>query len=149
MCHKIKFYSINNQEFGCSSYRTSLDLLDYKNVKKMKPNTCEVYKISDYSKLDEFQIVNFDLNQHKTNFEDWTQSFEDSIHKRTSNTDKKIFMGLSSGYDSGAIACELLKQKKPFKAYSVVGKGEWKNIEDMPVLEKVFDISIICHYISK
>ena len=137
---KPLFYSINNQEFGCSSYRTSLDLLDYKNVKKMKPNTCKVYKISDYSKLDEFQIVNFDLNQHKTNFDDWTQSFEDSIHKRTSNTDKKIFMGLSSGYDSGAIACELLKQKKPFKAYSVVGKGEWKNIEDMPVLEKRHDL---------
>ena len=41
-------------------------------------------------------------------------------------------MGLSSGYDSGAIACELLKLEVPFKAYSVINKNE--NTENMQVL---------------
>ena len=128
------FYSISDDGFGCSSYRTALDRIGYKNVKKVKPNTCFVYKLSNYEKVDEFTIVNFDLNQHKDNFDDWNIAFKSAIRKRTSNTDKGIFMGLSSGYDSGAIACELLKQKVPFKAYSVIGSGEWKNIEDMDVL---------------
>ena len=35
-------------------------------------------------------------------------------------TTQKVFIGLSSGYDSGAISCELLKQNIPFKAYSVL-----------------------------
>ena len=33
-------------------------------------------------------------------------------------------MGLSSGYDSGAITCELLRQKLPFKAYSILGRED-------------------------
>jgi len=136
---KPLFYSITDSEFGCSTYRTPLELLKYNNIQKMKPNTCMVYKLSNYTKIDEFTIVNFDLNQHKTNFDDWNLAFEESIKKRTSNTDKKIFMGLSSGYDSGAISCELLKQKVPFKAYSVVGAGSWKNIEDIPVLQSRHD----------
>lgn len=131
---KPLFYSVTDKEFGCSSYRTALDKIGHTKVKKMKPNTCILYKLSTYQKLDEFTIVNFDLNQHKDNFDDWNIAFENAIRKRTSNTNKKIFMGLSSGYDSGAIACELLKQKVPFKAYSVVGRGNWKNIEDMDVL---------------
>jgi asparagine synthetase B (glutamine-hydrolysing) len=31
-----------------------------------------------------------------------------------------MFVGMSSGYDSGAIACELEKQRANFKAYSIV-----------------------------
>ena len=131
---KPLFYSTGKNNFGCSSYRTALDKIGHTNVKKAKPNTCSIYKISTCEKLDEFTIHHFDLNQHKNNFEDWNVSFQQSIKKRTSNTDKKIFMGLSSGYDSGAIACELLNQKVAFKAYSVVGRGNWKNIEDMDVL---------------
>jgi asparagine synthetase B (glutamine-hydrolysing) len=131
---KPLFYSISEDSFGCSTYRTALDRIGHENVKRVKPNTCSVYKLSSYEKVDEFTIVNFDLNQHKDNFDDWDIAFKNAIRKRTSNTDKKIFMGLSSGYDSGAIACELLKQEVPFKAYSVVGRGDWKNIEDMDVL---------------
>ena len=129
---KPLFCSISESEFGVSTYRTPLDLLNYKNVCKMKPNTCMVFKLSDYTKLDEFEIVKWDLNQHKTHFEDWNQAFKEAIIKRTHNTDKKIFMGLSSGYDSGAIACELLKLDVPFKAYSVINKNE--NTENMQVL---------------
>jgi len=137
---KPLFYSNDKNEFGCATYRTSLDNIGHTNIKKMKPNTCFVFRASTHEKIDEFTIVDFDLNQHKENFDDWIISFEESIRKRTSNTDKKIFMGLSSGYDSGAIACELLKQNIPFKAYSVVGRGTWKNIEDMNVLNYRHDM---------
>jgi asparagine synthetase B (glutamine-hydrolysing) len=61
----------------------------------------------------------FDVKQHKSTYDDWIIAFEHAIAKRTRNTEKKIFLGLSSGYDSGAIACELTKQKVDFKAYTV------------------------------
>jgi len=36
------------------------------------------------------------------------------------NTTHRMFCGMSSGYDSGAIACELQKQNANFKAYTIV-----------------------------
>lgn len=50
---------------------------------------------------------------------------------------EKIFLGLSSGYDSGAICCELIKQKKYFKVYSILGT-ENENImsERLKILDK-------------
>ena len=120
---KIKplFYSTDSNEFGCSTYSTPLNILGYNNVLKAKPNTAMVFKLSDATLLDEFTIYKFNLNQHKTSFDDWNQAFKESIIKRTSNSSQKIFIGLSSGYDSGAICCELLKYNIPFKAYSVLG----------------------------
>ncbi len=32
-----------------------------------------------------------------------------------------MFLGLSAGYDSGAITCELNKQSKKYAAYTVIG----------------------------
>ena len=78
-----------------------------------------VFKISDSKLINEFTICEFDLNQHKNSFDDWNESFKNSIHKRTTDTTQNVFIGLSSGYDSGAISCELLNQNIPFKAYSV------------------------------
>jgi len=46
---------------------------------------------------------------------------ENSIKKRTENTKHKMFLGLSAGYDSGAITCELNKQSKKYAAYTVIG----------------------------
>ena len=120
---KIKplFYSTDNNEFGCSTYSTPLNMLGYNNIQKAKPNTAMVFQLSDATLLNEFTIYDFNLNQHKTSFDDWNQAFKESIEKRTSNSSQNIFIGLSSGYDSGAICCELLKNKTPFKAYSVLG----------------------------
>ena len=117
---KPLFYSNDNGSFGCSTYRTALDKVKHTNVKKAKPNTAMMFKISDGSLIDEFTIYEFDLNQHKDNFDDWNEAFSKSILKRTSDTSQEIFIGLSSGYDSGAICCELLKNETPFKAYSVL-----------------------------
>ncbi len=58
----------------------------------------------------------FDFNnQYKTTYNDWLKAFKNAIKKRAID---KCFIGLSSGYDSGAISKELLKQKVDFKAYT-------------------------------
>ena len=62
-------------------------------------------------------VYEFDFNnQHKDTYDDWIAAFKRSIKKRARDD---CFIGLSSGYDSGGIACELNNQEIPFKAYSI------------------------------
>ena len=66
--------------------------------------------------LQERPVVEWDLRQFRANTDRWCAAFEDAIAKRVHPLQ---FLGLSSGYDSGAIACELTRQKAPFTAFSV------------------------------
>lgn len=71
---------------------------------------------------------NFDFsNQHKDTYDDCLKAFSHAIKKRSK---ENCFLGLSSGYDSGAICCELIKQGVKFKAYSVLAS------EDKIILSK-------------
>ena len=74
------------------------------------------------------------LRQYKTTFDDWNAAFAESIRKRTKGIREKVFIGLSSGYDSGSIACELRRQSIPYKAYSITGT------ENMSVLNGRHDL---------
>lgn len=89
---------------------------------KIAANTIEIVHLD--GREERTKIHEWDLNQHKKNYDDWISAFEKAVKKRAT---KKCFIGLSSGYDSGAIACELLKLGTDFKAYAIEGK-ESKNI---------------------
>ena len=139
---KPLFYC-DDDGLGVSTYGEPLRKVGHSNVKKFPANTTRVYKLSTLKIINEFKVYDFDLNQHKNTLDDWNIAFEKSIKKRTSNTDKGIFLGLSSGYDSGVILCELIKQNTKFKAYSVIGKvglGPWPPIEDNDVLKRRHEI---------
>ena len=121
---KPLFYSVENGEFGCATYKTPLETIGHQNVMKAIPNTAIVFRLSDSTLLDKFTICEFDLTQFKTNFDDWNLAFQNAITKRAYNCREKIFIGLSSGYDSGVISAELLRQQIPFKAITVMGNTE-------------------------
>lgn len=105
----------------CASYRSGVG------GEKMRPNTLRVVDMHT-GRYTERLIHEWDFtNQHKTTYDDWIAAFKKAISKRAKNG---CFIGLSSGYDSGAIACELLKQRVNFKAYSFRGN------ENKEVLEK-------------
>ncbi|MCS7092130.1 MAG: hypothetical protein NZM26_02155 [Patescibacteria group bacterium] len=96
----------------CASYQSGVG------GEKMPANTILVLDLE--SKIKERKnIYNWDLRQHKKSYEDWIWAFENAVKKRAV---ENCFIGLSCGYDSGAIACALLKLKIPFKAYIVKGK---------------------------
>ena len=114
--------SFTNNLFGVSSYYSALNRLDFGEIKKIEANTTEVYSFNNFDLINKFEIKKFDLNQHKHSYQDWILAFEKSIAKRTQNTREKIYIGLSSGYDSGAIAKELNTQNVTFKAFSIIGK---------------------------
>ena len=119
---KPLWYAVENGQWGISSYRTPLEVLGFGNIQKVPPNAIYQMDLTTFEVVQVAVTHRFDLNQHKWSFDDWTRAFEHSIHKRTRNIRESLFIGLSSGYDSGAIACELDKQKVDYTAYTVVGK---------------------------
>ncbi len=127
---KPVWYAINGDKIGVASYESALLALGFFNIKKVPANTRLLISMSSLEILDSDDTFKFDLNQTKNTFDDWNAAFAESIRKRTKGVREKIFIGLSSGYDSGSIACELRNQKIPYKAYSISGS------ENMNVLSR-------------
>jgi asparagine synthetase B (glutamine-hydrolysing) len=130
---KPLWFSIGDQ-LAVATYESAVKALGFRKATKLDANTTQVFDLETRKLLQEFCVYEFDLIQHKTDFSDWIISFENSIRKRTSNLRENIFIGLSSGYDSGGIACELNKQNVPYKAYTVVGS------ENKEILDKRFSM---------
>lgn len=116
------FYSVDNLDLGVSTYSEPLKKIGYKEILKVPANTTIVFDYLSKKIINKFNVVNFDVTrQYKNNLNDWILAYEESIRKRTKNIRENVFIGLSSGYDSGAICCELLKQKIKFKSYTLRG----------------------------
>lgn len=127
---KPLYMAVNNREFAICTYRAPLEQLGFTDIKSVPANSIWKLDLATYQLAQIARIYDFDLNQHKTDFGDWNRAFELSIKKRTQNLREKIFIGLSSGYDSGAIACELDRQDVPYHAFTVTGR------EPMHILEQ-------------
>lgn len=131
---KPLWWCVEDGEIGVASYESALLELGFKKPKKVPANTRILIGMDPHNR--EYIIANrgslfdFSLDQNKDSFVDWNVAFENSIKKRTQNCREKIFIGLSSGYDSGAIACELRKQNVAHTAYSLTGT------ENMNVMQK-------------
>jgi len=66
-------------------------------------------------------------NQHKDTYDDWLKAFSKSVKDRA---EKDCIIGLSSGYDSGALMSELNNLEIPYKAYIIPAN------EDKGILEE-------------
>lgn len=119
---KPLWIAVNDKNYGISTYRTPLELLDFADIRRVKPNSIIKLDLVDLSLTEIGSVYTFDLSQHKTVFDDWTKAFEQSIRKRTYNLREELFIGLSSGYDSGAIACELDRQGVDYHSYTIIGR---------------------------
>lgn len=117
---KPLWLSIENGEIAISSYKSAINNLGFSQQHKIPPNTTIIISLNEMRAIKRLQLTDFSLYQFKRNFDDWCIAFEKSIAKRASNTRENLFIGLSSGYDSGAIACELNKQKIKYKSYSII-----------------------------
>lgn len=113
------------REFAITSFKSQLERLGFNNFKRQQYNTTNVFDLTNYKLLESTENYSFDLNQYKTSFEDWNIAFKDSIKKRV--TAKNMFIGLSSGFDSGLLALEMTNQKVDFLSLSIF-EGENKEI---------------------
>jgi asparagine synthetase B (glutamine-hydrolysing) len=107
---KPLWFAREEGDFALSSYSSCIERLGFSDVIQIEANATYILSLSTLELKEVKKVYEFDLNQHKTDFNDWECAFQDAIAKRTQNIKHGIFIGLSSGYDSGAIACELQKQ---------------------------------------
>lgn len=102
-------------EDGAASYASGL-----KNPSKpLSMNTTLVRDLKTGSEKT-IPVHEFDFNrQHIQNYDRWCDAFEMAIAKRARG--KRVFLGLSSGYDSGAIHCALKKLGVDHKPFAIRG----------------------------
>lgn len=93
----------------CASYESGVG------GHKIAANTIECVRISTGVELWRRHYHQWDWRQHVRTYDHCIAAFERAVAKRYKPT---CFIGLSSGYDSGAIACAL--RGKQFKAYAVL-----------------------------
>ena len=137
------FYCLENDNFMISSYSSCIQRNNMKNIIKLEANKTILFNLNTLQKIKETYVYKFDLNQHKQNYNDWVKAFDNAIKKRIADSQKKVFVSLSSGYDSGAICCALNQQKFNYKTYTILGS------EDAKVLQDRFKINIAPHLIYK
>jgi asparagine synthase (glutamine-hydrolysing) len=97
----------------CASYESGVG------GHKIPANTIEIVRISDGQMLDIVHYHTWDWRQHVTDYADCVEAFEAAVAKRYK---PGCFIGLSSGYDSGAIACAL--GNRDWKGYAVLASED-------------------------
>lgn len=115
----------HNYDYGYSSFKYQLEELGFNNIFKQEPNTTLIFDIKTRQIKERFNNFKFDLEQKKTDFNDWVVAFKESVSKRTKT--ENIFCGLSSGLDSGALVKEMQIQSVDFLTFSLID-GENKDI---------------------
>lgn len=137
---KPLWLGLDDQNIGLSSYKSCLDQLSFNNIVQVKANSTYIIDIETLKVKSINTLWNFDLTQSKSTFDDWNTAFEKSILKRTRDAKHGIFIGLSSGYDSGAISCALNKLGVDYFAYSIVGSEDESIIKRRQKLIKNMEI---------
>lgn len=119
---KPLWYKLQDKNISVASYESAILNMGFSNAVKQDANTIITIDLKTNEILETEELYTFSLDQVNGSFDSWIDAFKLSIRKRTRDIRKKLFIGLSSGYDSGAISCELNNQQVPYKAYCVVGK---------------------------
>lgn len=102
----------------CASYESGVG------GQKIPANT--TYVVGFDGEENSFPVYEWVLNQYKDTYDDWINAFDLAVKKRAIDG---CFIGLSSGYDSGAIACSLIKQNINFKAYIIEAKEDKETLK--------------------
>mmetsp|Transcript_24970 Transcript_24970/g.39209 ORF Transcript_24970/g.39209 Transcript_24970/m.39209 type:complete len:948 (-) Transcript_24970:402-3245(-) len=112
--------------FAASSYESVLTGVGVPSGQRhmVDPNTVLVLSTQNifkqsFSVISRKPFFRFNLTQYKNNTEDWQRAFLKAVQVRTERIKHKVFIGLSSGFDSGAIMLSLELLERPFFAYHV------------------------------
>jgi asparagine synthase (glutamine-hydrolysing) len=90
-------FNDNNQNcnFGISTYKSCLDRLELTNNFQILANTTYIFDLNKLKIIEEKRVHIFDLNQYKTNFDDWNKAFENSIKNNDSlKIQKNVYRAL-------------------------------------------------------
>ena len=127
----IWFGKTDTGNFAACSLPSGIAELGIRDVIGFPPNTVTQISLQSLKITKRFNLRCFELQQGSGNLDNWCNLFEKAVGKRSSVDNRKepIFIGLSSGYDSGAIAGSLKKSKKHFVALSIYNDNILKDIQ--------------------
>lgn len=115
---KPLFYLIDNNDIIISSYESVCNKIKKQNYLSINPNEVIVFDLISRKMEYTYNIYNFCLKQYKLDYNDFFVALENAILKRY--PEKSIpLVSLSSGTDSGVIACCLNKYEKDALYFSM------------------------------
>lgn len=116
-----------------ASYESALDRLGCKDIQQLPPNTVLAISTTTFLLLEQHPVFEFDMRQYKTSTADWETAFKTAIEKRVQYAQHGVFLGLSSGYDSGLIQLGLDLLGQTHFAYTIVGSENLQTISNRMV----------------
>lgn len=119
---KPLYVAFEGPYFGVASYESALVGAGFATPVKVPANRICRIDLDAPALVEIGSVYEFSLVQYRRDFDAWIDAFERAVRKRVEGNREKVFIGLSSGYDSGAICCALSRLGVPFHAYSVTGK---------------------------
>lgn len=119
--------AVDPPRFAVASYKSALSRLGMpdETIKMVDPNTVLRLSLNEdpgFGRvLGRHAVFEFDLRQFKTSTDDYVHAFKQAVEKRTTGL-HPAFIGLSSGYDSGAVHLALHEQGKQHYAFTIYGE---------------------------
>ena len=96
----------DGNEFGISTYKSCLERIGIKNSHQVLSNQTNIFDLNQLKLIATNRVHSFDLTQHKTNFDDWTNMLRintlaplkivESFLKQVKNSEKKVIVSISS-----------------------------------------------------
>jgi asparagine synthetase B (glutamine-hydrolysing) len=119
---KPLYLALEGPHFAVASYESALRAAGFTAIQKLPANRICRIPLDLPSCREIGTVYDFSTVQYRPDIEAWVDAFERAVRKRVASCREKIFIGLSSGYDSGAISLALNRLDQRYNAYSVVGK---------------------------
>ena len=123
---KPLFYNVNMDNIIISSYNSCCSKIKQQKYNSIQANETIIFDLNMREIIRKYKIYEFDLNQHKPTYDDYIKAFEQSVLKRLPDNSIPL-VTLSSGLDSGAIACCLNKYEKK-SLFMTINKNENANV---------------------
>jgi asparagine synthetase B (glutamine-hydrolysing) len=120
---KPLFFGHRGRDFALASYRSALEQIGMMEVRPLKPNTVVDYAL-DGTSIRTAEIISFNIAQYSDDIDGWHATFDRAVAKRITHLRGTAFVGLSSGYDSGAITASLIAQGASFLSITVEGRED-------------------------
>lgn len=116
---KPLYFQLGKNYCIAGSYDTTVSAANRKEpVEQVPANTLIEIDLNKFKIRSKTIIRPFDFTYSEVkSFDKWNKAFQKALVKRTFSTRHRVFLGLSSGHDSGLMAAEMIKRKIPFHAY--------------------------------
>ena len=121
---KPVYVAVQGGQLAIASYESALLRLGFDTPLEQAPNMVVVRSLDpaqDFAVLRRYSVFDFDLRQHKRTLDDWNKAWQLSMERRTEGALHGMFVGMSSGDDSGAIACKMHEMNLSHHLYSIKG----------------------------